>query len=310
MVVDLYEALDAATPATTSGTSRYSQSDLSSSDPLPLAATVERMQREIARLDAARRRSAAEAGHLRRQLREATRTQCAQVPRRIELCGVDVHTLYRPIDGVGGDVFAVERLSDRELALNIGDVSGHGLCAAMMAPLLQSALAPCWHDGCDVRTGEISAVMRRANHEMLAFERRDGLCATAIHARYNAATRMLAFARAGHPHPFLLRPGARPQPLKVDGLLLGALTDAEWSVHEVQLQPGDRVLFHTDGLETLLATHPYPRIDDRCVRSWLSAHHDQTTEALLADVHERMDQADWPAAAADDVTLAIMAVRP
>jgi len=313
MVVDLYEARPDATIATTSyisipNTLVNSQLNATEAQGRALSAHVEQMRREIQRLERARRQATTEAGQLRRRLHDAARAQSAMVPRRGEFPGLVVNTLYRPIEGVSGDVFALERLEDGEIALSIADVSGHGIVAAMMAPLLQSALAPRWHDGCTQRTSDIAAVMRRANHEMLAYERRDGLCATAIHARFDAASRRLAFARAGHPHPILLRPGCRPKPLLAEGLLLGALADADWDVQVAQLAAGDRVVLHTDGLEMLLATNNEPQVDGRTVLSWLAARRDDATDALLADLQERCMHAGWDAAMADDVTIAILTV--
>lgn len=308
MVVELFDnpclAGTAVDPLSTSRISQLYAAD----DASALAALAAHLQLEVSRLDAERRQAAADASRLRRQLHDAARVQHAWVPRSVVSAGAEVATLYRPVAGVGGDVLAVTQTHDARLALSIGDVSGHGIGAAMMAPLLERALAPEWHDGVGPRCSTIAEAMRRANHEVLAFDRRDGLCATAIHARYDHTAGTLHFARAGHPHPILLQPGQRPVALAAEGLLLGALSDADWGIHEVHLNPGDRVLLYTDGLPALLATQQSAALDDRCVLSWLTPRAHWAAADLLADIHERLDHAGWDAASADDVSAAILTV--
>jgi serine phosphatase RsbU (regulator of sigma subunit) len=58
----------------------------------------------------------------------------------------------------------------------------------------------------------------------------------------------LTVASAGHPLPLLRHPGAAPQPFGHHGVLLGVDGDEDWTEGTVTLDPGDTVLFYTDGV--------------------------------------------------------------
>lgn len=296
-------------PAPITSSLRISQPIESRAGTWALFATVRQLQSELGRVEQERQRALAEARKLQRQMQAAARVQRGSTPRRVAINGLDVDVLYRPLEGLGGDVCAVERLSDLEVAVSLGDVSGHGISAAMMAPMLEQALAPRMHDGSRERACSVLEVMRRANYAMLAFERKDGLCATALHARYDAEKRRLTFARAGHPQAILLQPGAAPQVLEAEGLLLGALLDGNWAVRSVHLRPGDRVLLYTDGLLGLLAAESAGPGDAESLNRWLAARSRQSTEMLLAEIRERCDTASRTGAAADDVAVVVLTVR-
>jgi sigma-B regulation protein RsbU (phosphoserine phosphatase) len=73
--------------------------------------------------------------------------------------------------------------------------------------------------------------------------------ATAIYATLDAGRRELRIACAGHPPPLLVRGRAEVRPLAVDAvppLLMMPLDSIP--APSIQLEPGDRVLFYTDGV--------------------------------------------------------------
>jgi sigma-B regulation protein RsbU (phosphoserine phosphatase) len=73
---------------------------------------------------------------------------------------------------------------------------------------------------------------------------------TAIYAIYDPQSRILKMARAGNPLPILYRPSEKKAvELSCEGvLIMGLYPYSEVPVSEMALQPGDRVLFYTDGI--------------------------------------------------------------
>ena len=53
---------------------------------------------------------------------------------------------------------------------------------------------------------------------------------------------------AGHPLPVLSRPGQPPTTVGPPGLLLGMTGAGRWQESEIELGPGDTLLFYTDGV--------------------------------------------------------------
>lgn len=83
---------------------------------------------------------------------------------------------------------------------------------------------------------------------MVAHHLTGAVTATAVCGLYDPERRTLRWARAGHLPPVLVRGSeATPLPL-VKGMLLGAVPEAAYQEHEVQLAVDDTLLMYTDGL--------------------------------------------------------------
>jgi phosphoserine phosphatase RsbU/P len=101
---------------------------------------------------------------------------------------------------------------------------------------------------------EVAHTTTSPGHVLSAMnERLQGLAddrfVTAFYGVLNRRTRVLTYANAGHPYPLRLsaRTGA-VQPLAAQGFMLGIVPGEQYRERVVQLEPGDRLCFYTDGL--------------------------------------------------------------
>jgi serine phosphatase RsbU (regulator of sigma subunit)/PAS domain-containing protein len=159
------------------------------------------------------------------------------------LDGLEAMVSYLPAEStaqVGGDWYHAQNLPDGLVALAIGDVAGHGLDAANGMAHLRFALVA-W---LSIGIREPGTLLRHLNRLCTQL----GITGTAIVAVYDPRTRTLPWARAGHMPPLLARHGASTELDRPPGLLLGAEPDEEFPVASARLEPGDLVLFYTDGL--------------------------------------------------------------
>ncbi len=153
---------------------------------------------------------------------------------------VAVAGILEPAYDVGGDSFDYA-LNEHSLHLAILDAMGHGLDAATMATV---AIAAYRHARrADVDLSDLYAQMDQAVAEQFP-----GRFVTAQMGRLNCVTGVLTWINAGHPAPLLLR--SHRDLRELDGpttrpVGFGGATPA---VQSVQLEPGDRVLFFTDGV--------------------------------------------------------------
>ena len=72
---------------------------------------------------------------------------------------------------------------------------------------------------------------------------------TAFYGVFNRKNWVLTYANAGHPYP-LRRVAAtgEVEPLSANGFMLGIMPGEQYRERKVQLAPGDRLCFYTDGL--------------------------------------------------------------
>ncbi|MGW6737445.1 SpoIIE family protein phosphatase [Streptomyces sp. NPDC055013] len=162
----------------------------------------------------------------------------------LEAPGLRVAVRYRPAETqqlVGGDWYDAVVLPSRLVLLCVGDVAGHGIEAATTMVVLRNALR-----GLAVTGAGPAQLLSWLN--MVAHHLTGAVTATAVCGLYDPERRTLRWARAGHLPPVLVRDSeATPLPL-VKGMLLGAVPEAAYQEHEVQLAVDDTLLMYTDGL--------------------------------------------------------------
>jgi len=151
--------------------------------------------------------------------------------------------LYAPAQtefSVGGDWYDVLVAPGGRLLLCVGDVTGHGVGAALdMGRIRQSILTAV------ANTADAGEILRRANRAIL-FQNRD--FATTFVAFVDAQTLELSYANAGHPAPLVVSADGRVRSLAAHGPLLGAIAEANFPEAFDRLAPGDMLLRYTDGL--------------------------------------------------------------
>ncbi len=158
-----------------------------------------------------------------------------------------------PAGYVAGDFYDVFTLSAGGLGLVVADVSGKGIGASLIMASAK-AVVPLL-----AAERDTAATLAALNERLAAeLERREfvALC----HARLQPTDGRLELANAGLPDPYLLRRGAPPRPLSVPGprLPLGLRRGQDYAVERLVLEPGDRVLFLTDGLPEALTASGEP----------------------------------------------------
>lgn len=186
--------------------------------------------------------------------------------------GMEIVGRYRSAN-VGGDWYEWTPVNVTELAITIGDVTGHGLAAVANMTRLKAHVHAYVLEGHDP-----GQTLRLASK---AFENA-GQMATVLDARYRPVDRLLIYASAGHPPPLVLRGGdaffAELEPGPPIGVGVGAPR-----THSLALEIGDTVLFCTDGLYEQRRTAIDDSLEDLRQRA-IGAVHTSTTLDDLADV--------------------------
>jgi serine phosphatase RsbU (regulator of sigma subunit) len=182
----------------------------------------------------------------RREHEAAVVLQRALLPETLpEVPGLEFAARYEPAAPgleVGGDWYEVVPCEDGTFGIVIGDVAGRGIGAASTMGRLRPALRGFIADG-----HPPAEVMRRLDSLIKEADRPE--LTTVFHLRFDPATGIGEYVRAGHPPAMLRLPDDRVELLGGTGTPpLGILPDIDFTVHRVEIPPGSLVLLYTDGL--------------------------------------------------------------
>jgi serine phosphatase RsbU (regulator of sigma subunit)/PAS domain-containing protein len=219
---------------------------------------------------------------------------------------LEIAVRYRPAASyqqVGGDWHDSFHQPDGATLLVIGDVVGHNIAAAAAMGQIRSILRGIAYD----RPESPAQVLSRVDAVLTGLQL--GTMATALIASLDAPTeragsrlRTLRWSSAGHVPPLLLRPDGTVQPLhSAPERLLGAEMSRARTDHTVLLNPGDTVVFYTDGLIEQGRTG----IDEGIAR--LTVHLAGLADLPLEKICDQLLDRIAPGRADDDI--AILAVR-
>jgi len=207
---------------------------------------------------------------------------------------------FLPARTIGGDLYDFVEYTENETAIVLGDVSGKAAPAALFAALVSGIMRS-------------AAIQRPGPAEMLTLlndalqERKlESQYVTMLFALWNDETRTLTVANSGAVQPILCR-GGESVTVKAEGFPVGLFPSATYDELNLVTQPGDAVVFVSDGILDAENAQNEMYGQDR-LAGVLCGHRDQPAdriaEAILADVTRFQDGKDR----FDDETIIVLRV--
>jgi sigma-B regulation protein RsbU (phosphoserine phosphatase) len=180
---------------------------------------------------------------MERELQAAQRMQGALLrPVPAVDYGVDIAARILSAREVCGDLYDFLPYGPTRLGFGLGDVSGKGSAAALYGAVaigILRSLAP---------QKLLPAELLRQLNQLICERRIDGRFMTFCFATWRKPTRKLRIANAGQTQPFLMKQGGRCEQLKLVGFPLGLYDDITYEEWTLNLDRGDILVFHSDGL--------------------------------------------------------------
>jgi serine phosphatase RsbU (regulator of sigma subunit)/CHASE3 domain sensor protein len=177
------------------------------------------------------------------ELALASRIQASFLPTALpQPPGLELAVFWQSAREVGGDFYTCLQMEEGRYGIAVGDVSGKGTPAAMAGALvvgLLEAYAPTHPDPQTLLTTLNNDLYRR-----LASIQMNVACCYAV---LDQSLSCLSVANAGCIYPYLRR-GQEVREIPAGGLPLGSLPDFNYTPLSIPLQPGDLLIFSSDGL--------------------------------------------------------------
>lgn len=175
-------------------------------------------------------------------MNRAREIQINLLPKPELLESLKIHHEYLPADDVGGDFLDVKLLDEHRAVVCLGDVTGHGVPAAMGAAMLKTLF-----QNSSAKSDEPAAVLSEINQRFHAVTL-DGDFATMFMGVLDRRAGHLKYASAGHEIGFIIRENREIKDLNSTGLILGVDPDSTCELRQIDVIPGDTIVLLTDGL--------------------------------------------------------------
>ncbi|PJZ69085.1 serine/threonine protein phosphatase [Leptospira perolatii] len=149
---------------------------------------------------------------------------------------------YQPMMEVGGDLLDV--IYDHEssaLGLFIGDVTGHGVSAALVASMLKMTLGD-WGEFIHDPSSLLLNIKGKLDGKL------DGHFITATFVTIDLQTGTAMIANAGHPECLILRSDGKVEFYRPKGVAIYESVPSDYETEIVQMHPGDKIVLYTDGI--------------------------------------------------------------
>jgi phosphoserine phosphatase RsbU/P len=236
-------------------------------------------------------------------LKAARKLQRVLMPRDApDIKGLEIGIRSRPAREISGDVFDFFEQSQDYALIAFGDVSGKGAAAALYGALVSGLLRIL-----GPRRLRPARLIKALN-ELLLERKVDAQYATLLLAQWEPDSRRLLMATAGSQAPMVFRRGEILQP-KMEGVPIGLLEDSEYDEIELILEPGDTILFYSDGVEDQLNAkdEDYSRARvSRLLTKRAAAH--AAPQAIADGFFADLDKFRGDTAITDDQTLVVARV--
>jgi phosphoserine phosphatase RsbU/P len=207
-----------------------------------------------------------------------------------------IHALLKPAREVGGDFYDFFFVSDDEICLVLGDVSGKGVPAALFMAVTKTMIKTQAADDLSP-----ASIVTRVNEELSA-DNPACMFVTLFVAIVNVRSGELRFTNAGHNPPYILRHDGKLDCLdQRHGPIIGAVEGVAYREDQIEIGEKDTLLLFTDGVTEAMDTsnqlYSEARLEEFLKKS------DNTPEQLTVAVLDAVEQFATGAEQADDITI-------
>lgn len=241
--------------------------------------------------------------HTRRMQEEialARRIQESFLPRSTpDFAPYDLAGINFPSSEVGGDYFDFIPITNTDMGISIGDVTGHGVGAALLMANFRACLRIESRNNFSLRT-----ILAKVNDYLYETNLPESFV-TAVYGVLDRQNHIFSYANAGHNPPFRIRRDGSMELLTVGGLLLGAFPDAQYDETAIALEAGDILVFYTDGVTESYDSDGNEFGIER-LRAMVQERRDLPARDMVAQIAESVRKFQSADTVQDDLTLSIV----
>jgi len=221
-----------------------------------------------------------------------------------QIAGFTIAATSIPAREVGGDFFDFIEMGEGKMGLILGDVTGKSVSGALVMAASRSVFRMLSEEKLTV--GDI---MIRAN-KRIKKDIKSGMFVALLYAVLDGRNQILSFCSAGQTQPiyFSSKTGeARLKDTLGDKFPLGILDEADYQETQIRLEPGDRLVFYTDGIVEAMNTNREIFGFDRLLQVVRKAR-SLNADFLLKEITNQVNEFCGGAPQSDDLTVIVVSL--
>jgi serine phosphatase RsbU (regulator of sigma subunit) len=237
---------------------------------------------------------------LEREMQLAREIQTTFLPDIIpSILGWDLDIHWRPARQVGGDFYDLFKFPDGKIGLIMADVADKGMPAALFMVLTRTLIRAAAKDN------QSPAEILRQVNDLLVPDSKHGMFVTVLIAVLSPADGNITYANAGHNPPIIHRKDNTQQEMMPTGMALGILDQIAIKENTITINPGDKIIFYTDGITEAFSMQEEMFGVER-LRSTIMSSQDHTANNLLGTIEDALGKFLGDAPQSDDLTIAAL----
>lgn len=211
-----------------------------------------------------------------------------------------------PMAELGGDYFDFIEQEDNTFSVLLGDVAGHGVGAALIMAMAKAVVVQSDH----LLDKPLEMITRLHNLILASKTKKQRKIMTCQYLFLDGKTGKGVYTNAGACSPYIIRHSRGTiEELTLAGAALGAFKKAKFSELELQFEPGDAIVFYTDGIVETRSKDD-EEIGYEGLQEILKASWDLDAEKFYQNIYETYMNHLGDQGAQDDLTMVVLVYNP
>ncbi len=222
----------------------------------------------------------------------------------------DFFGYYAPCDQLGGDFFGTLTLADGRIAIYLVDVAGHGVSAAMITVTFRELMRARRRSSPDDNLfGKPAEVLSYMNEALLEENFDPPIFVAMLYSVINPRTGEVSISCAGHPAPILVSGQNQVQGVRLGGTILGTPSASAYSTTKLMLNPGEALLFFSDGLPDARNADEQEFSAERLLQ-FMGTQYTQPAGSIAEKLEQRLGEHLDGMPSNDDITFLVVTRSP
>jgi sigma-B regulation protein RsbU (phosphoserine phosphatase) len=234
--------------------------------------------------------------HVAREIQRMLLPRQAPRSERFEIAAINL-----PSQEVGGDYYDFVALPNGLIGVAIGDIAGKGIPGALLMSNLQAA-----GRAAAIRSTRTDRVMEELNNQITRSTPAEKYATFFYSILW--PDQKLTYTNAGHNYPLHCGSDGTLCELRQSNLIVGVREGVKYDEHTIALQPGEALIFYTDGV-TEAADKNLEEFGVERLSEVIRSNSKLSAEGLRNAIYEAVLQFAGENAEADDLTLVVVKVK-